>query len=255
MHYYLIHIQYLGFRFHGWAKQPDLKTVHHMVDKTLPFVLGHDNFKTMGCSRTDSMVSAHHSAFELFVDEVLDTDQLLILLNSNFPPDIKALKVEEVTEDFNIINHPKQKEYLYLFCFGEKPHPFTAPLMMSFEENLDIELMKKGALLFEGEHDFIRYCTKPSPNVQSIRSVQISRIEINTTYQANFFPEKSYQYKIVGKGFMRNQIRLMMGQLIELGKHEITLEEIEESLTGNDRSHLNFIAPASGLILNKVVFE
>ena len=30
-HYYLVHIQFLGFRFHGWAKQPEVKTVHHMI--------------------------------------------------------------------------------------------------------------------------------------------------------------------------------------------------------------------------------
>lgn len=226
-----------------------------MIDKTMPFVLGHDNFKTMGCSRTDSMVSANHSAFELFVNEPLDLEQLLFDINSNFPPDIKAIKIEEVDKNFNIINTPKTKEYLYLFCFGEKPHPFSAPFMMSFEEDLDIELMKKGALLFEGEHDFIKYCTKPSPNVQSIRTIELSRIEENTTYQANFFPKNSFLYKVQGQGFMRNQIRLMMGQLIELGKHDITLEEIQESLSGKDRSHLNFIAPASGLILNSITFD
>ena len=47
-YFYLIHIQYLGFRFHGWAKQTGLKTLHQMIDKTLPFVLGDKSFKTLG---------------------------------------------------------------------------------------------------------------------------------------------------------------------------------------------------------------
>lgn len=46
-YYYLVHIQYLGFRFSGWAKQPKVKTVHYMIDKTLLWVFGHENFKTM----------------------------------------------------------------------------------------------------------------------------------------------------------------------------------------------------------------
>ncbi len=96
MKYYLIHIQYFGFRFHGWAKQPDVKTIHQMIDKTMWFVLGHDDFKTIGCSRTDSMVSANQSAFELFVKEDLDILAFLAKLNSNLPPDIRATKVEEV---------------------------------------------------------------------------------------------------------------------------------------------------------------
>jgi tRNA pseudouridine38-40 synthase len=254
-YFYLIHIQYLGFRFHGWAKQPHLKTVHSMLDKTMEYVLGHSNFKTMGCSRTDSMVSAHHSAFELFVNEPQHLEELLKVINSNFPPDMKAVKVEQVDKSFNIINTPKTKEYLYLFCFSMKPHPFTAPLMMSFEENLDIDLMQKGAKLFEGTHNFKSYCTKPSANTNFIRTIDCSEIVENDIYTANFFPPKSYLYRIRSKGFMRNQIRLMMGQLVRLGKGEITIKALAESLNGSAEEALHFIAPASGLILQEVGFD
>ena len=95
-HHYLIHIQFLGFRYHGWAKQTGLRTVHEMVDKTTSFVLGHDGFRTLGCSRTDAKVSAFHYAFELVVGEQLDIEQILDAYNSNFPPDIKALRIEEI---------------------------------------------------------------------------------------------------------------------------------------------------------------
>jgi len=253
-YFYLIHIQYLGFRFHGWAKQPHLKTVHFMVDKTMEFVLGHKQFKTMGCSRTDSMVSAHHSAFELFVNEPLNAQQLLIDINSNFPADLKAIQVDVVDKSFNIINTPKTKEYLYMFCFGEKPHPFTASLMMSFEENLNIEVMQKGAKLFEGSHNFKVYCTKPSEHTNFLRMIELSEIIENEIYTANFFPTKSYLFRIRSKGFMRNQVRLIMGQLIRLGKGDISLEDIEKSLEGTDSEPLHFIAPASGLILQEVDF-
>ena len=33
-YYYVINIQYLGY-LHGWQKQPNLKTVHLMIDRTL----------------------------------------------------------------------------------------------------------------------------------------------------------------------------------------------------------------------------
>ena len=65
--YYLVKIQYLGYRFHGWQKQPQLKTLHHMIDRTLKYVLGETRFKTLGAGRTDAMVSANEAAFELFV--------------------------------------------------------------------------------------------------------------------------------------------------------------------------------------------
>jgi tRNA pseudouridine38-40 synthase len=254
-YYYLIYIQYLGFRYHGWLKQPGVKTVEFMVEKTLVFILGQGRFKILGTSRTDAKVSANQSAFELFVNTPLDMDSFLIEVNSNLPNDIRAVRIKQVDETFNIINTPRLKEYLYLFSFGEKPHPFSASLISSFQDHLDIELMKKGAQLFLGTHDFRRYCTKPGPKTQFIREIQVSQIEENTAFSASFFPKQSYAYRIQSKGFMRHQVRLMMGQLLSLGRGEIGLKEVRESLGEKDNRPLRHIAPSSGLILNKIEFE
>jgi len=253
--YYVIHFQYLGFRYHGWQKQPDGKTIESMVHKTISFVLGHGLFKILGTSRTDAMVSASHSAFELFINSPLDTDSFHKALNLNLPNDIRVLKIEEVDKNFNIINTPKLKEYLYLFSFGEKVHPFCAPLMSSFQYPLDIDLMHQGALLFQGTHDFRKYCTKPGPGTQFKREILVSQIEKNTFYSASFFPEISYAFRIQSKGFMRNQVRLIMGQLLRLGREEIGLGEIKATLKGQDKEPLRYIAPSSGLILHGIEFE
>ncbi|NJN24859.1 MAG: tRNA pseudouridine(38-40) synthase TruA [Cyclobacteriaceae bacterium] len=254
-YFYLIHIQYLGFRFHGWAKQPNVKTIHHMIDKTLPFVLGHSEFKTLGSSRTDAMVSANHAVFELFLKEPLDVELFFDTLNSNLPTDIRVIEIIPTDDSFNIIQSPKLKEYLYLFAVGEKCHPFCAPILASFMENMDIELMKEGARLFEGRHNFRKYCTKPSEKTNFDRIIDKCQIEENTSYTASFFPARSYACHIHGKGFMRNQIRLMMGTLFRLGRGELGLEDIKQSLRHPDDTPLDCIAPASGLILNKVQFE
>ncbi|MEQ9660380.1 MAG: tRNA pseudouridine(38-40) synthase TruA, partial [Fulvivirga sp.] len=113
-HFYLIRIQFLGFRYHGWQKQSNIKTVQGMVDKTIAYVLQHKNFKTLGCSRTDAMVSANDFALELFCYEKMTPD-FLELLNQNLPSDIKALSVDEIDESFNIIKNAKEKEYHYVF--------------------------------------------------------------------------------------------------------------------------------------------
>lgn len=254
-YYYLIHIQYLGFRFHGWLKQPGLKTIEFMIEKTVKFIIGHTDFKILGTSRTDAKVSANHSAFELFVDEPLNIDQLLVDFNRNLPNDIRIIKIEKVDRHFNIINAPRIKEYIYLFSFGEKCHPFSAPLISSFQEFLDIDMMKNGALLFEGKHNFIRYCTKPNSGTIFNREILVSKIKENTIFKANFFPAKSYAYHIHSKGFMRYQVRLIMGQLLSLGRGEIGLCDIKESLKGDNHQPLRHIAPSSGLIVNKIEFD
>ena len=71
---------------------------------------------------------------------------------------------------------------------------------------------------------------------------------------ANFFPEQSYVLRIKGKGFMRYQIRMIMGALVQLGKGELSLDGIRASLLSDADMVLKTIAPGSGLILNELTF-
>ncbi|MDH5476259.1 MAG: tRNA pseudouridine(38-40) synthase TruA [Cyclobacteriaceae bacterium] len=253
-YFYLIELQYLGFRYHGWLKQPDVKTIQGMVIKTLRYVLGDISFKTLGSSRTDAMVSVNSTTFELFTKQEIDTDWLLKIFNKNLPQDIRAVSINETDEKFNIIQAAKQKEYLYLFSYGTKNHPFSAPFITCLQEELDVEIMKNGAILFEGRHDFRQYCYKPSELSTTDRKIEYSKIIPNDMYTANFFPKNSYAFRVMGEGFMHHQIRLMMGALIMLGKKEIELEDVELSLSGG-KVFEQYVAPASGLILNSVTFD
>ena len=247
----------MGYRFHGWQKQPKVKTLQFMVDRTLKFILENQSFKTLAAGRTDAMVSANETAIELFLDDKpLDNfDDFLELFNKNLPQDIRALSIKEVSEDFNIINSSKTKEYLYLFTEGNKNHPFCASLIATILEPLDIEMMQQGAQLFQGEHNFKTYIYKPSENGVYNRKIDICELEENTIYTASFFPETSYVLRVKGRGFGRNQIRLIMGALIKLGRSEISLEYIRQSLLPESKEVMDYIAPASGLILNKIEFE
>ncbi|MCG8551768.1 MAG: tRNA pseudouridine(38-40) synthase TruA [Desulfobacterales bacterium] len=255
LYHYLIHIQYLGFRYHGWQKQPGVKTIEAMIEKTLGFILEESGFRILGASRTDSKVSANQSAFMLFVRDALDMEALQSKLNINLPNDIRVTGVEEKSRTFNIIRSSKVKEYLYLFAFGCKSHPFCAAMMHTVQEDLDIELMKQGARLFEGQHHFGSYCTKPGPKTCLERDIRVCRIEENTEFRASFFPEKSWLLRIQASGFLRYQVRLIMGQLFKLGKRDIDLNRIQQSLSGSQVLPLKEIAPGSGLILNKIVFQ
>ncbi len=255
--YYIIQLQYLGFRYHGWQKQPNVNTLQRMVERTIAYVLEHKDFKILASGRTDAKVSANLAYIELFVDHTsLDIEEFFPLLNKNLPQDIRALNIEETDEKFNIIQSPKIKEYLYLFSFGEKFHPFCAPFMYNVLEDLDVEVMKEGAQLFVGKHNFRSYCHRPNKNTILEGEIMSCEIIENEIYTANFFPDKSYVLKVRGEGFKRNQIRLMMGALLDLGKGKIDINYIRKTLDSNaEEIVLEHIVPGSGLILNSIKFK
>ncbi len=252
--YYLIKLQYLGFRYHGWQKQPKVNTLQRMVERTINYVLETKDFKVLAAGRTDAKVSANEAYIELFVDhKSLELKNFFDLLNENLPQDIRAISIEETDESFNIIQHPKVKEYMYLFSFGKKPHPFSAPFMYTIMSQLNIDNMTRAAKLFEGKHNFRSYCHRP--NEHTIVHGEILKCEIvkNTFYTASFFPEESYALRVKGEGFKRNQIRLMMGVLLDLGKGKVNVDFIKKTLDPNaEEIILEHIVPGSGLILNAI---
>ena len=132
----------------------------------------------------------------------------------------------------------------------------TLAFLVNLDENLDIELMRKGAALFQGQHYFHKYCTKPSEKTIFKRTIASCELVENHLLKANFFPKHSYILIVEGKGFLRYQIRLMMAALFELGKGACSLSDIENSLKeDNDRHYLRNIAPASGLQLYDIDFK
>lgn len=251
--FYLIELQYLGFRFHGWQEQPNVITVERMVKRTLKYIFKDRRCKVIAAGRTDAMVSVNQSYIELFLEnEPIDEAVFLEEFNINLPPDIRALTIQQTTADFNIIQHPKQKEYLYFFSLGKKPHPFSAAFMIHIHEELNIPAMQEAAKCFEGEHDFWSYCYRPQKNTNTLGKIDCCEIVKNTYYTGDFFPEESYVLRVRGKGFKRHQIRLMMGALIDLGQDKIDVNFIQKSLEPGSGIVLEHIAQASGLLLNKV---
>ena len=247
---YIFKVQYLGFRYSGWQRQPGQRTIEGMLLKTLKFILPNTAVKLLGAGRTDAKVSAVDAAFELFIGvQLINNQDFINLFNANLPADIRIISCNAVDDLFNVIKDIHKKEYHYYFSYGSKNHPFCAPFMANFPEALDIQNMIRAAALFEGTHNFKSYTVRRKKEAGSRRNISSCLLEENTFFKGSFFPETSYVLKIEGKGFMRYQIRMIMGALIQLGKGVITYEEIETSLQDDSKMTLDYVAPGSGLIL------
>lgn len=245
---YLIKLQFLGFRFSGWQKQSNAKTIQEMVERTFSFLFKHSKFKILGAGRTDAKVSAEAFLFQVFTNENLNSD-FLSAFNKSLPPDIRAIDLQNSDASLNLIGCEKSKMYRYLFSYGdEKPHPFSSALMVHIDGDLDLELMQDAAKLFIGTHNFRNFCYKPNDQTEVSRTIDCSSIKSNTNYTASFFPKKSFVFEVEAKGFLRHQIRMMMAGLFEVGKKNLSLEDLRLSLTGEGELDI-LIAPSSGLIL------
>ena len=257
-HQYLVRVQYLGFRYSGWQKQPQSKTIEGMLEKTLKFILDGSRFKIVGAGRTDAKVSALHAAFELFItDDSIELNSGFIeLFNKNLPADIRVTDMMKVPKDFNIIKDAEQKTYCYLFSFGSKNHPFAAATMTNFVDNLDIDTMTKACHYFLGTHDFSNFTVRKGQETKNcVRTIDHCSLQLNTEYTASFYPKKSYLLEVKAKGFLRYQVRLIMGALYQIGTGELTLDELQSIINQTTKFRLTYVAPGSGLFLKDLHFN
>ena len=111
-------------------------------------------------------------------------------------------------------------------------------------EELDLEAMQQAARKLCGEHDFSAFCGNPKfkkSTIRYIESVHIQRIG------------HEVRLEFTGNGFIHNQVRIMVGTLIEVGRGERSVDSID-ALFGGKRSEAGFLAPAQGLCLQEVVY-
>lgn len=253
MSIYKIWIEYKGTRFSGFQVQSDDITIQGEINKALSVIAKTQEIKTVGSGRTDAGVHAFGQVLRIDMPLEIQPQSLLRALNSHLPPDIRVNKAEVSSSDFHPIFSAKSKEYNYVFATQEIPSVFGNDLMTVVPYDLDIELMRKGCQLFCGEHDFINYqCTgtEVQSTVRTIFSCEI--VEYDSMGHWGAVAPKYYVLKIIGTGFLKQMVRLIMGALFNLGRGKITLEEIQNSFNSPLKNRLGPTAPPQGLYLKEV---
>lgn len=253
MNIYRITVQYKGTQYSGFQIQLSDKTIQGEINSVLKVLSKSEDIKSIGSGRTDAGVHALAQVMRIEIPVDIPVIGLVRAMNSLLPEDIRVIDAVVVTNEFHPIYSAKSKEYNYVFTTDEVISPFARELMTHFPFELDIELMKKGCQIFCGEHDFINYqCvgTEIESTVRKIMSCELVRFE-SSGHWGNLAGEY-YVLKVVGNGFLKQMVRLLMGALISLGKGKITLEDLEKSLKTPLKNRLGPTAPPQGLYLKEV---
>ncbi len=266
IYFYKAIISYKGTRYCGWQiNRPNLSIQEEIMMALCKICkVKIEEVKVIGSGRTDSKVHALGQVCKFEIPLSINPNSLKRGLNSQLPNDIKVCSVDNCENSFHPIFSAKKKEYQYFFSTKEIT-PFMDDMIGCFSFKLDIELMKEGAKLFLGEHDFKNFFCKGtdvSSTVRTIFSVVIvncsskSRLESSPEQFSLFdnFINDYYCFQITGSGFLKQMVRLMMGTLITLGRGNISLDNLREAIEGDGKSFVGPTAPPYGLYLFKVEY-
>ncbi len=237
-------ICYDGTRYRGWQRLPGKDdTIQGKIEQCLSKILGED-IEISGSGRTDAGVHAQGQVANFHCQSAMGCEEILALLRKYLPEDIGILSCKDCSERFHARLNAKEKTYLYRLWNSNQPCVFERRYVTVLPEALDISAMEQAAGHLIGEHDFSAFCGNPKfkkSTVRFIRAVKISR------------QGEEIQISFTGNGFIHNQVRIMVGTLIEVGRRERTADSIA-ALFGGKRADAGFLAPAQGLCLMEVSY-
>lgn len=240
---YLIDFSYSGANFSGYQKQPGKRTVQDEIEKVLSSI-NNNSVKLTSSGRTDALVNAIHQKAHFDLDKKIGAYKLNGALNSYLPDDIYVNSVTKVDNLFHARYMVKSKTYEYLINTGDY-NPLLRTHVYQYCKPLNIRKMKKAVKYFIGKHDFTTFVSAEDKKEDKVREIYDASVD-----------EKEGIIKITfnGSGFLKYQVRNMVGTLIKIGEEKVLPDIILSLLEKKDRKCAFLCAPAQGLTLTDVKY-
>ncbi len=240
-------VAYDGTDFHGWQTQPGLRTVQDLVEQAVRRVVRHQ-VSVIGSGRTDSGVHAAGQVANFITTCPMPCDSLRKAIGSRLPKDISVYHAADVPLGFRATRDAVSKQYRYTI-YNDHDRPVQSRLhryAYHFWHPLDVERMRAAAVHWIGRHDFAAFASSGHGRESTVRTVL--RIEVARRYE-------EVQIDVEGSGFLYNQVRNMVGTLIEIGRGHWSPQRARDILESRDRSNAGPTAPARGLCLQWVRYD
>ena len=237
-------VQYDGTNYHGWQVQQNAVTVQEVIEKSIQAVTGARPHVT-GCGRTDSGVHADKYVCNFFSDTKIPINKIVGALNSKLPKDIICKDAADMPTDFHATNSAVKKRYTYRILNSAVNDVFMSKYAWHYKYPLDVDAMKKAALAFIGEHDFIGFASSGfsvKTTVRTIYSLDIKKENDLITID------------VTGNGFLYNMVRIIAGTLVFVGCGKINAGDMADIINSCDRNRAGITAPAEGLFLSEVYY-
>jgi len=241
---YKVTVSYDGNNYVGFQSQVNGLAIQDVIEKAIKVIFLKD-IRIVFSSRTDAGVHAYGQVFHFDAEKIIKEEKLKWGLNSNLPKDIHILKVEHVDESFHSRFSVKNKTYEYRINTGEYNVFLNGYAYQCFYK-LDVDLMKKGAKLFLGKHDFTSFNTsslKEYPN------------QVRTVLKFDIKQKGEMLYlTVTGDGFLRNMVRIMVGCLVDVARGQKSLKELQAMLDNPSKGTRRYNCDPHGLYLKKIKY-
>ena len=230
----------------GWQIQKRGISIQGEIQKVLRKFIKKD-LKLLGSGRTDSGVHALGQSAHFSINHKIKPKKILNTLNHFLKKKgISILSIKHKKQDFHSRFSAKERKYLYVIINREAPLTLYRNKAWHIRKKLNLNLMKRGAKILEGKHNFSAYrsssCSAKSP-IRTLKKIQIKNKN-----------EGRLDITFISQSFLQQQVRSMVGCLKLLGEEKWDLRRFKKPLNTKRREYCAPPAPPSGLYLHSVKY-
>ena len=248
---YFITLSYDGTRYHGWQVQPNGISVQGELQRALSLILRQD-IQVTGAGRTDTGVHARMMVAHFDLNSQISNlnsqfsilSQLTYKLNRLLPCDIAIQKIEPVSDDLHARFSATSRTYRYFIHTCKSP--FLRHYSWQTHYALDFPLMNEAAAMLLEYDDFGAFC-------KSHADVKTTLCKV-THAQWHQTSDSEWYFEITANRFLRNMVRAVVGTLIDVGRHRLSLDDFRKVIEGKRRTEAGESMPANALFLENITY-
>ena len=243
---YQIIVEYLGKNFVGWQIQKNGLSVQEVLEKVLSKFLK-DKIRIIGSGRTDAGVhaseqSAHFKTKHNIIDKNVFINSINFFLKK-YP--VSVLSIKRRSSKFHARHSANERIYKYFIINRRSSLVLEKNKAWHIKNRLDVKIMKKGAEILKGTHNFSTFRASSCQARSPIRTLKKSMVKKDKNRIVLTFQSKS---------FLQQQVRSMVGSLKYLGEGKWDLNDFKKAFLSKKRIMCAPPAPAHGLYLTKVIY-
>lgn len=243
-------LAYDGTDYVGWQRQASGRTIQGELEQALAQIEGRP-VAVVGAGRTDAGVHALGQVASVQLVHGIETPVLVRALNAKLPSDIRLLAARTVAADFHARYAARQKTYRYNLALDPVASPFTRRYTWHVPEPVDLDAMRDAAARLRGRHDFAAFQAAGTEVASTVRTVHSVAVEPGSgAFPApGDTPSPLLTIEVVGDGFLRHMVRIVVGTLVEVGAGRVRASETGAIVASRARERAGPTAPPQGLFL------
>ncbi len=237
-------VAYDGTAYAGFQVQPSEPTIQGDLEKALGRVLGSE-IRIQGASRTDAGVHAVGQMISFKAATLLPAEEIERAVNAVIAQEIRIGPVVERQMDFSARFSARGKLYKYRLYRGERESVFLSRYSLWVWGELDIELMRRIAAMFQGERDFSSFSPRLYEGENPVKRLDVVEISGHSDL---------LEIDVSGSGFLYQMVRRISAAIIEAGRGDSSPDEIAGWIETPRVGACKHVAPAKGLFLMEVYY-